>query len=78
MQSRGQSNFEGDAIVWDLKMGCLRIVGGLLSGIFFLNLQLWQLVILQPINLQRPIGPLWKYLRLFKIIQKNQKEYQDL
>ena len=33
---------------------------------FFSNLQLWQLITLQPFEPQRPTVPLWKYLNLLK------------
>ena len=36
-------------------------------------LQLWQLVTLQPVDLQRPTVPLWKYLNLLKNTISNQR-----
>ena len=38
---------------------------------FFSNLQLWQLVILTPLDQQRPTVPLWKDLNLFNKLMFN-------
>ena len=44
------------------------------SAEFFSNLEHWQLVILMPIDLQRPTVPLWKDLNLFNKHKLNSEE----
>ena len=46
----------------------------LYNGIIF---QLWQLVTLQPVDLQRPTVPFWKDLNLFNIQIVNSEVYQN-
>ena len=41
---------------------------------FFSNLQLWQLVILMPVDLQRPTVPLWEDLNLLNKHKLNSEE----
>ena len=57
-------NFEGDEIVWYSNLGHTCVVWLWQGGRTFFRPPNWQLVTLQPFNLQRPTVPLWKDLEL--------------
>ena len=65
LQSYSLSNFEDDKIVRDSNPSCMHVVRRGPGNRIFSNLQLRQLVALQPFNLQKLTIPLQKDLDLF-------------
>ena len=64
LQSYKLSKLVDDPIVQESTLGHLD--SGWVAE-FFSNIQIWQLITLQPVELQRPTVPLWKDLNLFNI-----------